>query len=264
VRLRGVLFAAMLLVPSVARAADDEPICADRPGVATPTCTVPPGMVQVETGIFDWARDRTAGVRIDDLSIGETALKLGLTNRFHLEIDLAPYVRSKVRAGGPSETVSGFGDMALAAKYRFTKDSAPVQVAVRPFVKIPTAKSSLGNGKVEGGLIVPIEYSIPGSQLTLAFSPELDVNADGDGSGHHLAMAQVIGLGIPLDSRLSASAELWGYWDFDPQRTARQYAAAGSFAYLVSNDVQIDAGANFGLNRNTPDVEIYSGIAVRF
>jgi hypothetical protein len=35
-------------------------------------------------------------------------------------------------------------------------------------------------------------------------------------------------------------------------------------AYLISNDVQLDAGANFGLNRNTPDIELYSGVSVRF
>jgi hypothetical protein len=28
--------------------------------------------------------------------------------------------------------------------------------------------------------------------------------------------------------------------------------------------VQLDAGANFGLNRNTPDVELYTGVSVRF
>jgi hypothetical protein len=44
----------------------------------------------------------------------------------------------------------------------------------------------------------------------------------------------------------------------------RQASADGSAAYLVSNDVQLDAGANFGLNRNTPNIEIYSGVSVRF
>jgi hypothetical protein len=33
---------------------------------------------------------------------------------------------------------------------------------------------------------------------------------------------------------------------------------------LLGNDVQLDAGANFGLNRVTPDVEIYGGVSVRF
>jgi hypothetical protein len=37
-----------------------------------------------------------------------------------------------------------------------------------------------------------------------------------------------------------------------------------SAAYLLSNDVQIDAGVNLGLNRATSDVEIYSGVAFRF
>jgi hypothetical protein len=35
-------------------------------------------------------------------------------------------------------------------------------------------------------------------------------------------------------------------------------------AYLVSKDLQLDAGANFGLNRETPDVELYAGFSVRF
>jgi hypothetical protein len=34
--------------------------------------------------------------------------------------------------------------------------------------------------------------------------------------------------------------------------------------FPADENVQLDAGANFGLNRNTPDVELHSGIAVRF
>jgi hypothetical protein len=35
-------------------------------------------------------------------------------------------------------------------------------------------------------------------------------------------------------------------------------------AYLLSSNVQVDAGANFGLNHNTPDVELYTGVSARF
>jgi hypothetical protein len=35
-------------------------------------------------------------------------------------------------------------------------------------------------------------------------------------------------------------------------------------AYLIRSDVQLDAGVNLGLNRATPDVEIYAGVAKRF
>lgn len=249
---------------SAATAADADPICADRPGVSTPTCTVPPGMVQVESAIADWGHDRSGGIEIDGLVIGDSAVKFGLTDRLHIEFDATPYVRVRTREAGSSDSVSGFGDVGIAAKYRLTGDNAPVELALYPFVKIPTAKEPIGNGKIEGGLLVPIGYAIPGSSLSLTFGPELDFVADGDGSGHHLAMAQVVSLGVPLWERLSASAELWGAWDWDPSGTVKQYGAAGSAAFLVSNDVQIDAGAIIGLNRATPDLEVYSGIAFRF
>ncbi len=252
-----------MLVSTAAMAADEEPICADRPGLATPVCTVAPGTVQIEAGFAEWSHDRSSGVRTDSLTVGDAAVKVGVTDRFHIEFDVTPYARVRTRDAGARATVDGFGDMGVAARYRVTSDDSRVQVALYPFVKIPTAKRPLGNGKVEGGLIVPIDYSL-GGPVSLALSPEIDVNADSDGSGRHLAMAQVAGLGFNLSSRISASVEAWGYWDFEPAGTVRQYAVAGSAALLLSNDVQLDAGLNVGLNRNTADVQIYSGIAFRF
>jgi hypothetical protein len=240
----------MLAMSSAALAADDDaPICADRPGKATPTCTVPKGMVQVETGLVDWTRD--------ELDIGQTALKAGITDWLHLELDLPAYV--DVRHGP-----SGLGDSAIALKYRLTSGSAPVQFAIRPFVKIPTARRSLGNGKVEGGIAFLADSNFARSQVGWDVAPELDLVADADGSGYHLAMVQTASVGVPLSSRITLSGELWGAWDFDPAGTVRQYSIDGAVAYLPGKDVQVDAGVNFGLNRNTPGVEIYTGIAFRF
>jgi hypothetical protein len=53
-------------------------------------------------------------------------------------------------------------------------------------------------------------------------------------------------------------------WDWDATGTGKQVSADGSIAYLVTKDLQLDAGANFGLNRQTPDVELYTGVSVRF
>ena len=259
-----VLAVPMLSATAALAANDMEPICADRPGLSTPTCTVPTGMFQVETTFLGWSHDRSSGVRTDALAIGETALKLGVTDRLHVQIAVTPYSRVRTRENGNRETLSGFGDLGIAAKYRLTGDGAPVQIALYPFLKLPTAKRLLGNGKVEGGILIPISYSIPGSELSLTLGPELALVADSVGSGHHLAGAQVVGLGFPLSPQLSASAELWAALDWDPAGTTRQYAASGSAAYLLSHDVQIDAGVNLGLNRFTSDVEIYSGLAFRF
>lgn len=100
--------------------------------------------------------------------------------------------------------------------------------------------------------------------LSIGLTPELDWVADGDGHGHHAAMVQVASLGWAVNDKLNLSAEIWGQWDWDPAGTNRQASADASAAYLVSNDVQLDAGANFGLNRQTPNVELYGGVSFRF
>lgn len=253
-----------LALGSAAVAAEGGPICADRPGKATGTCTVPAGHWQIETGIADWSLQKSGGERDSSLAIGETTVKFGLTDRSNLEVDVTPWQRSASSVGGVHESASGFGDISLLYKQRLTRAEAPLQVAILPMVKVPTAKHALGNGKWEGGLLIPIGYAIPGTSLGLALTPEADWVADGDGHGHHAAMAQAASLGWQANDRFNLSAELWGQWDWDPAGTTRQASADGAAAYLLTKDVQLDAGANFGLSRATPDVELYAGVSRRF
>jgi hypothetical protein len=256
--------AALLCVSSTAVAADDQPICATRPGKSTAPCTVPAGRFQLETGLADWSLQKGDGERDTSFAIGETQFKYGLTDRSDIEVAIMPWERSTSRAGGVRQSWSGFGDLVASYKQELTADDAPLQLALLASVKIPTAKRSLGNGKWEARLLMPILYSIGKTPFSINLTPELDWAADADGYGHHAAMTQVASLGWQANSKLSLSAELWGQWDWDPAGTARQESADGSVAYLLSNDIQVDAGANLGLNRNTPDVELYSGVSARF
>ena len=258
------LAVAMLGASSAAAAADQQPICADRPGKSSQACTVPAGHFQFESSLADWTLDKHDGERDTTLTIGETGFKYGLTSRSHIDIDITPWVRATSRQGNVSSHASGFGDVLVSYKYRLTAADAPLLVALSPFVKVPTAKHSIGNGKWEGGLIVPLQYAIPKTPLALSVTPEVDWVADGDGHGHHAAMAQVANLGWQVTDKLNLSGEIWGQWDWDPAGTTRQASADGAIAYLVHNDLQLDAGVNIGLNRATPDVDLYVGIAKQF
>lgn len=248
---------------SAARAAD-APICPDRPGKATPACTVPAGKFQIESSLIDWTHDHSDGATTDSYSLAATAIKYGVTDRWTIEADIAPYSEVRTDEAGVHDSISGFGDIFLRTKYRLTTDDAPLQAAIYPFVKLPTAGNSLGNGKLEGGIAVPIQYAIPHSALGLDLAPEVDAVANNSGSGYHPALVGAVSLGAPLTSKLSISGELWGAFDFDPAGTTRQYSLDGSLAWLASNNVQLDGGANFGLNRNSPDLELYTGISLRF
>ena len=100
--------------------------------------------------------------------------------------------------------------------------------------------------------------------MTLALTSELGWRADFDGRGHHAGFSQVVELGFAASSRLSLSAELWGAWNWDPDVTGKQVSAEWLGRLLVGDTIQLDAGANFWLNRQTPDVQIYAGVAKRF
>jgi hypothetical protein len=251
------------MLASAASAAEEQPICADRPGKSTPACTVPAGRWQIETGLADWSLQKDGGERETSLVLGETTVKYGVTGSSDVEIDLTPWQRAASSGRGFHDVASGIGDVKLIYKQQVIAGDA-VQVTVMPFVKAPTAKHSLGNGKWEGGVLLPVDYAIGKSPFSIELTPEMDWSADADGHGHHAAMAQVASLGWQATDKLSLSAEIWGRWDWDPSGTTRQASADGSIAYLVNRDLQLDAGANFGLNRVTPDVEVYGGISVRF
>lgn len=257
---RGLLLGGLLVLAGTALA-DPMPICPDRPGRGTGTCTVPKGMIQIETGLVDWTHDEAGGFSSDATAIGSTLIKYGLSERADIELGVTPLIL--LHATG-TKAERGFGDTMVRIKYALTRTDAPVTIALDPFVKLPTANRIFGNGKVEGGLTVPISAALGKGPLSLSLTPEVDWLADGDGGGHHLAMVQVVGLGLAATPRLTLGAELWGQWDWDPSGTGRQASADASAAYLVSDNVAIDGGANFGLNDQTPDAEVYAGISVRF
>ena len=146
------LVAALLLCTgTAAAAADEQPICADRPGKATSACTVPAGHWQVETGLADWTLDRSGGERDTSLVLGETTIKYGLTDHSDIELDVTPWQRATSRGPGFRDSASGIGDLNVIYKHELTSSDAALQVTLYPYVKIPTAKRPLGNGKWEGG-----------------------------------------------------------------------------------------------------------------
>lgn len=253
------MIAALLLA---AAAASDAPICADRPSKANGTCTVPVGHLQVETGLVDWTHDRSAGDRTDTILWGSTFVKYGLSDGADLEFGLTPLETLRV-GGADHDSATGLGDSIVRWKQRLTAANAPVQAAVIPFAKLPTAAQRLGNGKVEGGLAVPLNTTVA-KAVTLSLGPELDLRADRDGHGYHAAMTQLVNAGWQVSEKVALGAELWSQWDWDPAGTSKQITADASATYLLSPRTQIDAGANFGLNRPAPDAEFYAGVATRF
>ena len=249
---------------ALAAQVQDEPLCAERPGLATPTCTIPAGAIQIEVGLLDWTHSVSNSSEERELVVGETAVKFGISDRAHLEVAWSPYVRSRTWEGDAKNSVSGFGDLTLAAKVRLTRSDMPVQLAVKPYVEFPTADDQIGNGTVEGGLIVPIDYSVPHSPISIGLSPEVAILGDEDGNGRHVGLSSVLAVSASLTDRLTGAAEIYGSWERSGGKSVKQFVLGGSLAYLFLNTLQFDVGMNAGLNRDSPDLELYSGVPSRF
>ena len=138
-------------------------------------------------------------------------------------------------------------------------------LAVSPYVKIPTANQAIGNGKVEVGLIVPVQFTLPGN-WQLLFDPELDALENSNGDGRHVSVSGLISLSRPISKTVTLSGELWSSRNFDPSRTVTQASADLGAAWVpaAAPNLQLDAGLNLGLNGATPALQAYVGISRRF
>jgi hypothetical protein len=247
----------MLAILIAATGTLPSPICTDRPTKANAVCTVPAGMLQLESSAFGWGRHRDGGMTMDTYSAGSTVFKYGLTPRSDLQIAVVPYLR--IESDG--DEISGFGDVTFRYKHSVTGDDSTVQVALIPFAKVPTAKRGIGNGKLEGGLAVP--FSAFFGAVTLTLGPELDLLADADGDGRHVALVNLVNVAGTIAPRLTLVGELWSNLNFDPAGTIKQASADAALVYALSTNAQLDLGANLGLTGDTSDVEIYVGISLR-
>jgi hypothetical protein len=242
------------------------PFCTDRPTKSNGACTVDEGHFQVESDIFNASFMRQDGVSTDTYLYTNPTLKYGLTHTTDVEVNWAPYetVRTHDAHAGTTDTLSGIGDLYLRAKVNLIgEDSGAVGVTLFPYIKAPTARSGVGDGAWEGGLLVPIVIKLSNS-VNLSFNPEVDLLENTAGDGRHANMAQLIDLSWTLPRNVTVFGEFWSDVNFDPTGSVTQYSADLAAAWGFSHDLQLDAGVNIGLNRATPAVQVYTGVSHRF
>ncbi|WP_375397661.1 transporter [uncultured Sphingomonas sp.] len=253
-----------LLAATPAMAADDRDYCPERPGLGTPACIVSPGRVSVETALADWTLDRSAGDRTDIVLIGDTLVRVGLTDTVEAQIGWTPYGSVRERSGGSVDRAGRVGDVTLGIKASLASpDGKGLSIAVLPFVTLPVGRMPVGAGDWGAGLVVPVTYDLNDS-VNLQFTPEVDAAVDQDGNGRHVAVSGIAGLGLALSRAVTLTVEGEVLRDDDPSGKTVQGLASLSLAWMANDDLQLDSGAVAGLTRDAPDVELYVGISRRF
>ena len=240
----------------------DAAICTDRPTKANATCTVPAGHWQLEADLVNWTHASAGGVSTDVILAPNPTLKYGISDKLDVEFNIAPYEEIRAKFGPFAQTESGVGDLFLHLKWAAVSNSS-WSLSVVPWVKAPTADHHIGNGEVEGGLAVPVSFNLP-DKFSLTFGPELDSFENAALDGHHLNMVQLLSVSRPVTDKIGLSVEYWNDQNWDPLGTVSQSSADVAATYGVSNTLQLDVGANFGLNRATPRSQLYVGVSKRW
>jgi hypothetical protein len=235
-------------------------ICTDRPTKSNYACTVEAGHFQYEADAANGTFLKQNGVSTDTWLVINPTLKYGVTSNIDVEANVSPF--ESVRTAGHTET--GVSDLYLRVKYEFLNlAGGAIQSTILPYVKAPTARLGIGNGAVEGGTLFPTNFKL-NSILTLTTVPEIDIYKNAANTGRHLNTAQLINLGISMPRNFTLYGEVWGDWNFDPSGHIQQTSADAALAYGVTQYLQLDVGANFGLNRATPGLQAYVGVSQKF
>lgn len=244
----------------------NRPFCADRPGLATPACTMAPGEGMLEFGSLDWTSDRADGVRTEALTMADVRIRLGIATATELQLDIPAHraIRLHEQASGARQRATGVGNLTLALRHNFANPAGDgISWALMPWVSLPTGSHAVNDAVYAVGLSLPVTAELADG-LSFAWTPEMDWVPDETGNGHHAVVGTVLGLGGSLGEALSFAVEASALHDSRAPAGSTQYLGGLSAGWQVATDVQIDAGINLGLNRAAPDTEFYTGVAFRF
>ncbi|MEQ7874153.1 transporter [Sphingomonas sp. ASV193] len=240
----------------------DDDFCADLPGLATGTCTMPKGVLQLETEPFLWANSRTATSRDDELDLASSELRYGVADGIEIQASWTPYVHLRSRDGGDISTANGVGDATIGAKFRLTPSDAKVVFGLYPLIKLPVARAPIGNGKVEASLLAPVDIALS-KATTLTLMPEADWLADADGHGHHPGETFAAALNQALTKEVAIEGDLSALRDEDPSGTTHSEAAELALIYQRGK-TQLDVAVDRRLGGDFPAWRLSTGIAQRF
>jgi hypothetical protein len=235
-------------------------LCADRPGLNEAGCIVDVGRLQVETGL-SWSRFDDAGARADTYLIGDTNLRYGVGERTEVRLAFTAYGAVDERGAGSQ---GGFGDVTLGLRHNLVNpDGSGFSAAVQPSVTLPTGSGPFESEAWSAAVALPFGFELSPA-VSFAATPQVALTPDADGAGRHLAFGSSAGLAFSLTDSVTLLTDFSLIRDEDPAGGTTEALAGAALAWQTLRDLQLDLGLAAGLNRNSPDFEIYAGAAVRF
>lgn len=233
----------------------------DRPDVTESPYTVDAGHFQYETDFVRLIKEKSEMQKTNTLLINQANIKIGLTGSTAIQIGFQTYGRQKQTdiSSGSTETTHGFGDVTFRIKQNLIgNDNGDFALALLPYIKFPTSKYD-ENSHLEGGLIVPMSYKLPG-EWNLGFQVEVDRLKDQDQPAMHTEFLQTLTLSHQILKNVDGIAETYYTYDFKAHQFSNFINAA--IQMEIAKDLKFDAGINYGLQHDA-EKQFFIGASYR-
>ena len=261
--LQVVIAAALLPLPSVALAQEDDYINPDRPGIADGSKVVGANRFQIETGIQ--YETRQSGPLRDRRLFIPTLIRIGLNESWEARIESNAYTWKKVSdpANGVIQS-QGSSPISLGIKYHFQESNDKAQPSLGAILRIfpVTGSGEFRTRHTTGDFRLAADWD---------FAQEWSLNPN-------------IGVAVYEDdqNQLFTAGLLAVTLNYNPSKTLNFFADTGmqspegkngksaiiydaGVAYLVSRDIQVDFSVGAGTTGTTPPRTFFSfGISKRF
>jgi hypothetical protein len=250
------VFAALALLLLGPTGGAGQEINPDRPDLTTSAEVVPAGAFQIESGLA-YTRARVGGGPTERQLSVQGALRVGVARALEVSLEGEPYVW--LRAGDAHD---GSGDYLLGLKYRILAPEHGPVLAIKPFVKLPTAREPIGSERPDAGALLLMTLGLP-------WDLSLDVNAGVAAVGQRrpegylpqgLASAA---LSWALTERLTAIGELF-FTTRDERDGRDSLLATAALMLRLAPWLALDAGMRTTLTGRGPDWAALVGLSVRF
>lgn len=253
----------LLGISALAGAAEPDEIVTDRPDFVESGNVVGKGRFQIETSIAQ-ERDKGGGFK-DKTWSTPTLLRFGVGDTLELRIETDGRMRATTDnlGAGARVTESGYADVALGVKWHIADENGwRPSLGILAHADLDTGSAPFRAAGKGGSLRLAAEWELP-DEFSLGVMPGLATQRGDDGGRYTSAIFGVV-LGKGWTDRFRTFVEYSA-----PQiARARNGGSITTFdvgcAYLVADNMQVDAAVSRALNKNTPDWSWTVGFSIKF
>lgn len=242
----------------------DEPLVTDRPDFTEASSTVGRGVLQMESG-YTYVRNKDPDDNSTTHSVGEVLFRYGVfADWLEFRLQVLPLIQTSSTGIGPTTTESGVGDLYLGAKIALApQEGFWPELAIMPQMTVPSGGSAFTNNEVLPGVNCLYGWDV-NDFLAIGANTQFNQRLDGGTGGKYLEFIQTASLAYSLTDKVGAYTE-WFMLSPSGADTERvQHYMDGGFTYLLTNDVQFDIRAGFGLTGAADDFFAGTGLSIRF